>query len=101
MTEKFNGKLYDFMHVHKMNNKGALCVALVVSRYAKKNGLPISPSKLLTDKQGQVSGLSKSNVQAILKDYGITQILAEEGGRTSRGSIGNMQKYVEFLGKII
>ena len=98
MTEKsFNGKLYSFMHTHRMNNKGALCVALVVSRYAKKNGLPISPSKLLTDKQGQVSGLSKSNVQAILKDHGITQVLAEEGGRTSRGSIGNMQKYVEFL----
>ena len=48
MTEKsFNGKLYSFMHTHRMNNKGALCVALVVSRYAKKNGLPISPSKLL------------------------------------------------------
>ena len=42
MTEKsFNGKLYSFMHTHRMNNKGALCVALVVSRYAKKNGLPI------------------------------------------------------------
>ena len=90
-------KLYNFMHTHKMVNKGALCVALVVSRYARENGLPFSPNVMLTEKQGQVRGLSKGNVQAILKEYGITRILAEEGGRTSRGSIGNMQNYVKFL----
>ncbi len=53
--------------------------------------------ELLTGRQGQVKGLGKGNVQTILKDYGITRILAEEGGRTSRGSIGNMHKYVAFL----
>ena len=90
-------QLTDFMHSHRMANKGALCVALVVTRYAKNNGLPIVAQELLTGRQGQVKGLGKSNVQAILEDYGITRVLAEEGGRTSRGSIGNMQNLVAFL----
>lgn len=92
-------QLTNFAHVHQMANKGALCVALVVSRFARNNGLPINSEDLLTNRQGQVKGLGKSNVQSILKDYGITRVLAEEGGRTSRGSIGNMQSYVAFLNK--
>jgi hypothetical protein len=51
----------------------------------------------LTDGGGQVVGLGKSAVQSILKDHGIDRVLAEEGGRTSRGSVGNMRKYVAFL----
>jgi hypothetical protein len=47
-----------------------------------------------------VTGLSKSAVQAILKDYGIVRVLAEEGGRTSRGSLGNMKNYVAFLNQL-
>ena len=39
----------------------------------------------------------KYRIQRILADHGITRVLAEEGGRTSRGSVGLMQKYVEFL----
>ncbi len=39
-------------------------------------------------------------MQAILKDYGVKRVLAEEGGRTSRGSLGNMQEYVAFLNEL-
>lgn len=53
----------------------------------------------MTAAQGQVLGLGKGAVQAILKDYGIPKVLAAEGGRTSRGSMGNMQDYVAFLNK--
>jgi hypothetical protein len=41
--------------------------------------------------------LSKSRIQAILKEYGITRVLAKEGGRTSRGSLGNAADYAKFL----
>jgi hypothetical protein len=75
-------------------------VGLTVTRYAVKNGLPVDPTSLLTGKGGQVAILGKSQVQSVLSDYGITQILAEEGGRTSRGSIGNMQEYVAFLNEL-
>jgi hypothetical protein len=77
--------------------KGPLCVGLTVTRHAVKNGLPIDAASLLTKKGGQVSILGRALVQSILLEYGISQVLAEEGGRTSRGSIGNMQIYVEFL----
>jgi len=90
-------KLKEFAQKNQMRGKGPLCVALVVTRHAKKQGLPLEPDSLLTDGGGQVVGLGKSAVQSILKDHSIDRVLAEEGGRTSRGSVGNMRKYVAFL----
>lgn len=80
-----------------VDGKGALSVMLVVTRHAKDNALPLKPEALVTEEKGQVLGLGKASVQAILKNYGIARVLAEEGGRTSRGSLGLMQKYVAFL----
>lgn len=40
-------------------------------------------------------------MQSILAKHGITRVLAEEGGRTSRGSIDNMRLYVKFLNDLI
>lgn len=70
---------------------------LVVTRHAHDRGLPLDPAELRTAERGQVLGLGKAAVQAILADHGIERVLAEEGGRTSRGSMGNMERYVEFL----
>jgi len=95
-----NKSLSAFFLNSKMNNKGALCVALVVTRFAKKKGLPLKFEDLLTKSDGQVLGLGKAAVQSILKEHGVTKILAEEGGRTSRGSVGNMKKYVSFLNEL-
>lgn len=78
-------------------SKGKLCVALVVTRAALERGLPLDPNALLTAGGGQVQGLGKAQVQAILQDHGIHRVLAEEGGRTSRGSIGNMNAYASLL----
>ena len=98
MPQDLPKQLHEFASAHKfLGNKGPLCVALVITRTAIKNGLPLDPAKLVTAAQGQVLGLGKSAVQSILADYGITQVLAAEGGRTSRGSIGNMQDYAAFL----
>ena len=80
--------------------KGPLCVALVVTQHAKDNGLPLNADSLVTGGGGQVLGLGKSAVQAILGRHGITSVLASEGGRTSRGSLGNMREYVAFLNSI-
>jgi len=98
MPESLPSLLHEFASSHKfLGNKGPLCVALVITRTAIKNGLPLDPAKLITAAQGQVLGLGKAAVQAILADYDITKVLAAEGGRTSRGSMGNMQDYVAFL----
>lgn len=84
----------------KFLNKGGLCVALVVTKTAQEKGLPIAPESLRTEEGGQVAGLGKTAVQAILANYGITKILAEEGGRTSRGSLGLMESYITALNSL-
>jgi hypothetical protein len=96
MTAALEDALVQFAKEKGFAGKGPLCVALVVTQHAKA-GLPLDPKKLLTGKEGQVLGLGKGAVQAILKRHDITRVLAAEGGRTSRGSIGNMQAYVGFL----
>ena len=90
-------RLSAYQKERKLTSKGKLAAILYVSRLAKKEGLPLDASVLVTDSQGQVLGLGKSAVQAILSDHGVQRVLAEEGGRTSRGSLGNMQNYVLFL----
>ena len=75
-------------------------MALVVTKTAKQNGLPLNPESLRTDEGGQVAGLGKAAVQSILEEYKITKVLAEEGGRTSRGSLGLMKTYVETLNEL-
>jgi hypothetical protein len=100
MPKELPKQLQEFASAHKfLRSKGPLCVALVVTRMAVKQGLPLDAGKLVTAAQGQVLGLGKGAVQAILKDYGIPKVLAAEGGRTSRGSMGNMQDYVAFLNR--
>jgi hypothetical protein len=95
-----NARLAAYQKERKLTTKGKLAAILYVSRLAKNQGLPLDSGILVADSQGQVLGLGKSAVQAILKDHGITRILAEEGGRTSRGSLGNMHDYVKFLNQL-
>jgi hypothetical protein len=89
-----------FTKERKFNRKGPLCVALVMTQHARAKGLPLDPGELLTDGGGQVLGLGKGAVQSILHRHGISRVLASEGGRTSRGSIGNMREYVALLNQL-
>jgi hypothetical protein len=83
---------------NKLVGKGQLATIIYASRLAREKGLPFDVAGgVVTDGQGQVRGLGKSAVQNILHDYGITKVLAEEGGRTSRGSLGNIKNYLDFL----
>lgn len=95
-----NDELTNFARERKFTRKGPLSVALVVTQQARQLGLPLDSESLLTEGGGQVLGLGKSAVQAILARYGITRVLAAEGGRTSRGSIGNMRDYVSLLNRL-
>jgi hypothetical protein len=97
MNELLDLKLQEFFKKHRFSGKGPLSVALHVTRYGLETGLPIDAQSLKTDKRGQVKGLGKSRIQAILVNYDILTTLAEEGGRTSRGSLDNMELYVRFL----
>ncbi len=100
MNLPIEAELESFAKKHGFRGKGALSVALAVTRKAEKQGLPLDPEELLTEGGGQVQGLGKATVQSILKEYGIDRVLAEEAGRTSRGSISKMRTYVAFLNKL-
>lgn len=89
--------LTQFRDANSLKSKGQLAVMLHITRLALEKGLPLDPETLRTDKEGQVKGLGKGRVQNILKDHGIIRVLAEEGGRTSRGSLGNASDYACFL----
>lgn len=98
------GNLFDrlasFRDDHGMRGKGQLALMLHVTRLALENGLPLDINSLRTEKEGQVKGLGKGRIQNILQSYGFNRVLAEEGGRTSRGSLGNAYKYTKFLNKL-
>lgn len=89
--------LRKFFDDNRMGSKGALCVGLVVTRAARESGLPLDFSSLLTENHGQVRILGKGPVQKVLGDYGISRVLAEEGGRTNRGNMGLAERYVNLL----
>ena len=74
-----------------------MSVALVVTNHAREDGLPLATETLVTAGGGQVRGLGKAGVQSVLKRHGIARVLAAEGGRTSRNSVGNMREYAALL----
>ena len=97
MPTAFVEALSKFASERNFKGKGPLCVALVVTRHAREKGLPLYPEALMTRGGGQVLGLGKTAVQAVLTHHGIERVLAAEGGRTSRGSLNRMREYVAFL----
>src|SRR6266436_6355548 len=100
MARAHQTELEKFAVTNAFRGKGPLSVALVVTQHARTMGLPLSPESLVTEGGGQVLGLGKGAVQAVLRRHGIDRVLASEGGRTSRGSLGNMREYAAFLNEL-
>lgn len=100
MSDELLAALETFAKQEDFRGKGKLSVAIVVTQHAKTRGLPLDAGELVTGQGGQVLGLGVAAVQSVLGRHGIERILAREGGRTSRGSIGAMQSYVAFLNQL-
>lgn len=82
----------------RLVGKGQIATMIYSSRLARRSGLPFDIERgIVTEGEGQIKGLGKGAVQAILADYEINRVLAEEGGRTSRGSLGNVRDFLNFL----
>ncbi len=97
---KLESRLEAFAFQHRIRGKGPLSLVLVLSRKAREQKPPFSADEFLTPQGGQVAGLGRGAVQSILAEHGIDRVLAEEGGRTSRGSIQKMRAYVDFLNEL-
>ena len=93
-------RLNAFATREKISGKGPLSVVLTLTRIVSEMSFPLKEEDFLTEGGGQVKGLGRSAVQNILEDHGINRVLAEEGGRTSRGSMGKMTAYVGFLNQL-
>ncbi len=100
MTGELQERLEKWVAERNLCTKGGLSVMLVITRKAQSLHFPIDPEDFVTSGGGQVAGLGKGAVQKILAEYGITRVLADEGGRTSRRSLGNMRAYVAFLNSL-
>lgn len=86
-----------FQTENNIVTKGPLSLVVQFSRMVRDKAFPLDPDEFQTGSKGQVAGLGGGNLKKILKEHGITQQLSAEGGRTSRGSMGLMIKYVDFL----
>lgn len=90
-------RLKEFQAENNIFTKGPLSLVVQFTRLVKDKEFPLNSDDFQTSSKGQVAGLGGSNLKKILKEHGITQQLSAEGGRTSRGSMGLMIKYVNFL----
>jgi hypothetical protein len=90
----------EFQAEYRTTTTGPLALLIQLTRMIRSKSFPLNPDEFLTENKGQVAGLGGGNLKKILNEYGITQILAAEGGRTSRGNMGLMIKYVEFLNEL-
>jgi hypothetical protein len=97
MNNEENERLNQFKESNSVTTKGPLALLIQLSRTVRCKSFPLNPDDFLTDNKGQVSGLGGSNLKKVLKDHGVMQTLAAEGGRTSRGNMGLMIKYIDFL----
>lgn len=79
--------------------RNRLAAMLLLTRKAL-DVFPLAESDCITKGGGQVSGLSGSAIQKILKDHGIERVLSAEGGRTSRGTVNFAREYIRFLNKL-
>ena len=93
--------LQEFKKAHRITGKGQIATMIYASRLARESGLPFDTvNGIRTEGEGQVKGLGKASVQKILETYGIKKTLAEEGGRTSRGSLGNIRAFLNHLNEL-
>lgn len=90
-------RLRRFQTENNIVTKGPLSLVIQFTRMVSNKDFPLNPYDYQTSSKGQVAGLGGGNLRKILGEHGISQILSSEGGRTSRGSMGLMIKYVEFL----
>lgn len=97
MMSNVDKHLKEFQTEHNAFTKGPLSLLVQLTRTVRNKPFPLDSNDFLTENKGQVAGLGGGNLKKILKEHGITRTLASGGGRTSRGNMGLMIKYVEFL----
>lgn len=97
ISEETKSQMKTFQTNQDVFSKGKLSLVIQFTRMVKDKKFPLRTEDFQTDSKGQVSGIGGGYLKKILKEHGITRQLTSEGGRTSRGSMGLMIAYVNFL----
>jgi hypothetical protein len=100
MNDALRLALEKFDADHIGRSKGALSLALILTRAAKSKSFPLQSKDFETPAGGQVAGTGGAAIAKILKEHGIERILSTEGGRTSRGGLEKMRAYVGVLNEL-
>ena len=100
MDEQTRIELICFQTENNVTTKGPLALVLQLTAALRHHEKPWHPQDFLTQNKGQVAGLGGGNLKKILAEHGITRTLASEGGRTSRGNIGLMMRYIDFMNRL-
>lgn len=80
--------------------KGSLALLLVLTNRVNIESFPLDPADFVTKSGGQVAGASGAAANKILAAHGVKVRLSAEGGRTNRGSMGLMKRYIECLNEL-
>jgi hypothetical protein len=84
------------LYQDKLPSKGSITAALhVLSRLQTSYDLNVSSH--VSDGQSQITGLSASTVKKILAEFGEVRILSAIGGRSNRGTRGDVAKLFEVM----
>lgn len=78
--------------------RGAIAAALQVLERLKAD-YNLDTGYHLTERKGQVSGISGASLARILEDFGEHRVFVKEGGRTNRGVIGYIDSLLDGLRK--
>lgn len=97
VSERAYTRLKRFQMENAITSKGQLSLVVQFTRMVRDRDFPLNPADFQTDSKGQVTGIGGGNLKKILAEHGVTKQLTSEGGRTSRGSMGLMMTYVQFL----
>lgn len=97
LDTQLENTLFQFKNDNGFVGFGAMGTALILTRKACRQGLPLDIAALLTPGGGQVSGLNGNSINKILQEYGVTHRVGTESGRTSRGTPALAQIYAAFL----
>lgn len=93
-------ELRSFRDSNAIFTKGPLSVMVQLTEMLSEQTGPWSPNDFIAKRRGQVAKLGGPRLKRILAGHGIIRTLSSEGGRTSRGSMELMSKYVSFINKL-
>jgi hypothetical protein len=100
MDNQIRVDLQRFQTECNVTTKGPLALVVQLTATLRRRKKPWQPDDFLTANKGQVAGLGGGNLKKILARRGITRTLASEGGRTSRGNMGLMMKYIDLMNRL-